>query len=101
MAEISQAALDIIAERARQISQEGWSPEHDDEHDLFELSRAGAVYAMLAAGYRPDNAMIRRLWPFEDAWLKPSDTRRRDLVKAAACILADIERLDRNNDNDQ
>ncbi|ATG47623.1 hypothetical protein CEW89_08575 [Celeribacter ethanolicus] len=98
---ISQAALDVLAERKRQIEVEGWTPEHDDEHDLFELSRAAACYAMLAAGYQPDNAMIRKLWPFSDEWLKPSDTRRRDLVKATAMLIADIERIDRaEGDND-
>lgn len=85
----------IAAERQRQIEQEGWTPEHDDGHDLFELARAGACYALVAAGYPPGHEIIQRLWPFEGAWLKPSDTRRRDLVKGGALILADIERLDR------
>ncbi|MGC0225188.1 hypothetical protein [Pseudooceanicola nitratireducens] len=92
--QVTQAALDVLEERKRQQSKKGWTPEHDDEHDLFELSRAGACYAMSAAGYQPDNAMIRRLWPFPEE-MRPSDQRRRDLVKAAATILADIERLDR------
>lgn len=92
--QMTQAALDVLDERKRQQSEEGWTPEHDDEHDLFELARAGACYAMTAAGYQPDNAMIRQLWPFSEG-IRPSDQRRRDLVKAAATILADIERLDR------
>jgi hypothetical protein len=29
---LTQAARDVLAERARQISTEGWTPEHDDEH---------------------------------------------------------------------
>lgn len=37
---ISQAALDVLAERQRQISAEGWEPEHDDSHGL--VSRRGA-----------------------------------------------------------
>ena len=82
-------------ERARQEAVEGWTPEHDDEHDLFELARAGACYALLASGYKPDHETIRKLWPFEEEWLKPSATRRRDLVKGTALLLADIERLDR------
>jgi hypothetical protein len=33
-------------------------------------------------------------WPWEASWFKPS-TARRDLIKAGALILAEIERLDR------
>lgn len=92
---LSQAALDVISERERQQKVEGYTLKHDDEHDLFELARAGACFAMLAAGYHPVNAPIRRLWPFPGELPKPSDVRRRDLIKAAATIIADIERLDR------
>jgi hypothetical protein len=35
-----------------------------------------------------------QIWPWDRKWWKPTD-RRRDLVKAAALILAEIERLDR------
>lgn len=35
-----------------------------------------------------------RNWPWHRVWWKPS-TRRRNLVKAGALILAEIERLDR------
>jgi hypothetical protein len=34
------------------------------------------------------------LWPWATAWWKPRD-RRRNLVRAAALVLADIERIDR------
>lgn len=33
-------------------------------------------------------------WPWDAAWWKPTD-RRRDLVKAAALLIAEIERIDR------
>jgi hypothetical protein len=33
-------------------------------------------------------------WPWAAEWYKPTD-RRRDLVKAASLLLAEIERLDR------
>ena len=39
-------------------------------------------------------ATIGELWPWLSSWWKPS-TNRRDLVKAGALILAEIERLDR------
>lgn len=34
------------------------------------------------------------VWPWDESWWKPTN-RRRDLVKAGALILAEIERLDR------
>ena len=38
--------LDLIAkERMRQISDEGWTPEHDDEHDDGSLALVAALYA--------------------------------------------------------
>lgn len=96
------AVSDVLAERARQISAEGWTPEHDDAHEAGELARAAACYAMQAA---LDNIgtpgladatrhMVREMWPWSREWWKPAD-HRRDLVKAGAMILAEIQRLDR------
>ena len=34
----------ISAERERQITQEGWTPEHDDRHDIGELCSAANAY---------------------------------------------------------
>lgn len=50
----------IAAERRRQIEQEGWTPEHDDQHSGGELATAGAVYATPANGSWKASA-----WPFE------------------------------------
>jgi hypothetical protein len=93
------SAIDeIVAERRRQIEDEGWSSEHDDAHVPGALSRAGACYAKWAvrspndyrhsAGYPPEG------WPWSPMWWKPRDVKR-DLVRAAALIVAEIERLDR------
>ncbi|STB30253.1 hypothetical protein [Citrobacter koseri] len=38
------AILDVIAERQRQQSVEGWTPEHDDEHCNGELAMAAVCY---------------------------------------------------------
>ena len=87
------AAADVLDERRRQITEEGWTPEHDDEHAGFELARAGACYAEY--GNWPAHSEVPpNSWPWPAAWWKPSDYRR-NLVKAAALILAEIERLDR------
>lgn len=87
---------DIAAERQRQISAEGWTPDHDDAHGSGEMAKAAACYA-LNAGRAPeyrDNSFVRSYWPWEFSWWKPT-TARRDLVKAGALIVAEIERLDR------
>ncbi len=90
---INPAVLDVLTERRRQVEAEGWTPDHDDEHAPGEMSQAAACYAKYGdwAAYRntaPND------WPWHESWWKPSDSRR-NLVKAAALILAEIERLDR------
>lgn len=90
------AARDVLAERQRQISAEGWTPEHDDEHIPGTLSQAAGCYIEWN-GYEqsvvPEGA-IPINWPWAADWWKPKDERR-NLVRAGALILAEIERLDR------
>lgn len=90
---MSKALEDIAAERKRQIEVEGWTPEHDDEHYLKQMSLAAASYA--AFGDICDTPGIPPgLWPWDRSWWKPTDYRR-NLVKAGALIAAEIERVDR------
>ena len=98
---ISQAARDVLAERQRQVSAEGWDDINDDCNDRAELAQAAACYAL--SGTPADEAVFIHgrwkdprdlFWPWDRAWWKPTN-RRRDLVKAGALILAEIERLDR------
>jgi hypothetical protein len=95
---LSQAARDVIAERQRQVTEFGWTPEHDDEHDCGQLARAAHCYAYEASRTDHQRAVDAGnpppAWPWEDSWWKPKD-RRQDLVRAGALILAEIERLDR------
>ena len=99
---ITAAVQDVLAERARQISVEGWTPAHDDRHAAGEMAGAAACYAMQVALdhigrddlHTTVSRTIRELWPWAAHWWKPTG-RRRDLVKAGALILAEIERLDR------
>ncbi len=85
------AWVDVVAERKRQIDVEQWTPEHDDKHHDYSLANAAACYAKY--GY-PNITKAPDDWPWHSSYWKPSD-RRRSLVKAAALILAEIERLDR------
>jgi len=89
------AARDVLAERRRQIEAEGWTPEHDDQWYCGEIAEAAASYAMASTYYHADPYVaVLSIWPWSRSWLKPTN-RRRDLVKAGALILAEIERLDR------
>lgn len=94
----SQAALDVLAERRRQIEREGWTPEHDDSHRDQSLSVAAACYALAGVqGARPGALSPHYLASFTgwgSGWFKPTDPRR-NIIKAAALLLAEIERLDR------
>lgn len=84
----------VIAERYRQIEQEGWSIEHDDAHQTGELATAGACYAMLAKSEWKPEWGPHQYWPWSTEWWKPAGFRR-DLVKGAALIVAEGEKFDR------
>lgn len=85
----------VIRERYRQIEDEGWSTEHDDqEHKTGELARAGACYARHAGGDAQYWPTIDE-WPWSFDWWKPAGFRR-DLVKAGALIIAEGDKFDRN-----
>ncbi len=94
---VPQAWLDVQAERRRQITAEGWTPEHDDEHSHGQMARAAACYALAGSSAPNDGTaalLVSLAWPWDEQWWKPTTTRR-DLVKACALGLAEIERLDR------
>jgi hypothetical protein len=93
------ALADVLDERRRQIEVWGFGPDHDDEHDYFELAAAAGCYVERASlpddlreALKPRGAP--RSWPWQALFWKPKD-RRRDLVRAAALLIAEIERLDR------
>lgn len=95
--QVPQAWLDVQAERRRQVEAEGWTPEHDDEHSHGQMARAAACYALAGSSAPNDGTaalLVSLAWPWDEQWWKPTSTRR-DLVKACALALAEIERLDR------
>lgn len=92
---LSTAAQDVLAERNRQITAEGWTPAHDDEHGFGEMAAAAGFYALHAHDpERSKKFTAPQRWPWDFKWWKPGPARRM-LVKAGALILAEIERLDR------
>ncbi|RZI62357.1 MAG: hypothetical protein EOP37_03375 [Rubrivivax sp.] len=91
----SQAALDVLAERQRHITVEGWTPAHDDEYMGGAMALAAASYAWAASGRSEGNPPLPpAFWPWGAEWWKPTDDRR-NLVKGASLMLAEIERRDR------
>jgi len=91
------AIEDVVAEREAQIGREGFSYTHDNEHNNSEMAIAAACYAD-PGRKMSDHYPCPAAWPWEPRWWKPKD-RRRDLVRAAALIIAEIERLDRTSVN--
>lgn len=103
---LTDAARDVLAERHRQVEQEGWTPEHDD-NQRGAMAKGAATYAahagaainagdvISAEAYRRVHSFqVSAPWPWDAEWWKPT-TPRRDLVKACALALAEIERIDR------
>lgn len=86
----------IAAERQRQQEVEGWTPEHDDKHNFMEMFRAAVCYAdpiWQTIEYEKKDVPLN--WPWEDFWYKPSADQVRNLVKAGALIVAEIDRIQR------
>lgn len=91
---------DVMQERIRQVTEEGWSAEHDDQHIRGELGAAAACYAVPS---RLRDACVQYFWPitWDRKWWKPAgahddlSARRRDLVRAGALIIAEIDRITR------
>lgn len=93
----------IAEERERQIALEGWTPEHDLEHNDDDLALAAACYILCnvhkrcTAGHLPrDNSKwakhIGQIWPWTEEWFKPTKDPIRNLTKAGSLIAAEIDR---------
>lgn len=80
----------IEQERKRQIEQEGYRADHDDNHTEHELRHAAIAYILSAA----EDDRAYHFWPF-DGNIKPGDSAIDDLVKAGALIAAEIDRITR------
>lgn len=107
---------EINAERERHAEVEGWTPEHDDEHDDGQMAMAAACYAdprNLVVWQEAESAFLsgndggrgdRKLlpegyysaWPWDDEWDKrQKHGQKRRLIIAGALIVAELERLER------
>lgn len=77
----------IQAEREKQVARYGYSAEHDKIWVGEELAQAAAVYAMPVSKRRVAD------WPFDMKFYRPESSRVDELIKAAALIVAEIERI--------
>lgn len=110
-------ALSLIRkERDKQISL-GFTLDHDEDFTAGELARAAAFFAlpgpielgdgklfpeyMLTPEFQDSPKMNRSTWPEGDIPRDPgqlrsyAEFRLRDLAKAGACVLAEMQRLQR------
>ena len=85
------AAL-ISIERHRQVEQEGWTPQHDDEHTNSALIDAAICYATEHFASHDTSLEPPEGWPWDSSWWKPKDPVA-NLVRAGALIAAEIDRL--------
>jgi hypothetical protein len=112
--------IELIAdERNRQVSVEGWTPEHDDEHNGNQIAMAAACYASpvplnarieVPCGCReafcPHSAFGKHMWVDAWPWERGADKRgKHDRLKqlaiAGALIAAEIDRLQREQESER
>lgn len=87
----------ISGERIRQLTVEGWTPEHDDRHSQGQLAQAAACYAAesdkLYINRSPTSyPYLASIWPWSQEWWKPK-SRLHNMIRAGALIAAEIDRL--------
>jgi hypothetical protein len=91
----------ISEERKRQIDKEGWTLKHDDSHTEGQLASAAKAYMQHAAGnHQTPQGYVwakKHGWPWSRWDWKPS-TPERDLVKAGALLVAEMDRALRLRD---
>lgn len=94
---------EIAEERTRQIDHEDRDRDGDDAYNTDgELAMGAAAYAISAASHIVPAGEARKVrraiqanvtWPWPSGF-KPKNARR-DLIRAAALLVAEVERLDR------
>jgi hypothetical protein len=91
----------VRVERLRQILEYGYTTEHDASYQHNQLPAAALTYlqsALIRETYKPDAQgpyladQVSDSWPWDEDCFNPTTTLR-DLTKAAALIIAEIDRL--------
>lgn len=81
----------VADERWRQIREEGFELEDDLRYDPDTLARAAGSYLMAATADHPEEAPVPGAWPWDAETWKPSASKVRNLVKAAALLVAEVD----------
>lgn len=89
------ATFDVLAERNRQVCDEGYSTAHDDKLVGAQLAMGAAAYALSAAGEEETALEVWRKAGFKAEDFKSDDDVRRKMVKSASMAIAEIQRYDR------
>lgn len=91
------AIIKTLEERQRQIHEEGFSAEHDDDHTNGQLAYAAACYAFATKDSGVDLQLKEpdTTWPWHESWWKPSPDPKRNIIKAMALLAAEYDRLER------
>lgn len=80
----------VKAEREKQINKHGYTPEHDDKHWDGSIADAAACYANTINS----NDELIPFWPWEPEYFKKEEhSRKKQLVIASSLIMAEYERL--------
>lgn len=86
--------FDVFRERRRQIIDLRYGARRDDQYIYGELAQAAMALAHSSfAGPEAEGEDVESWWPFDTPMKREGP--RKDLVRAAALLLAEIERLDR------
>jgi hypothetical protein len=99
----SRGLADVVGERLEQVFKHGFTPDHDSHHKPEDLPLASLTYLedgvsklLGGNGVRRDgnhlSPEVPASWPWRDLF-RPTDART-NLVKAAAFLIAAIDRLD-------
>lgn len=83
---------EILKERGKQ-AKKGYTASSDDRHTENELPQAAIAYALNAA-LPAASVQVPYFWPWDVAAFRP-EGRRADMIKAAALLVAEIQRMDR------
>lgn len=91
------AIIKALEERLRQINEEGFTAERDDQYLKGELAYAAACYSFAAkdAGVDLQLGEADCTWPWAKEWWKPSEDPQRNIIKAMALLSAEYDRLER------
>ena len=86
----NQSLIDVVQEREKQINVKGYQEVWDDRYPAGLMAKAAIAFIHSSNG----NPHWRDYWPIN--W-KPANPKgpRQDLVRAAALLIAEIDRIDR------